>query len=205
MTHHIVHFLRDALVHYGYWAVIVILLVENTGLPLPGETVLLLSSFLAYSEHDLHLGWIIVAGTLATAIGSGCGYVLGHYGGRPLLERFQNVFHIGDTSINRGEQFFEKYGAAAVLFSRFVFGMRVLAGPLAGILRMPWKKFAVFNLIGAALWVGVMCCIGYFFSSRWSLLVHYMKKFDQALVAAFVLVVVIFWWRNRKLRRQSVP
>jgi membrane protein DedA with SNARE-associated domain len=201
MTLHIVSFLRDAVVHYGYWAVIATLLLENAGLPLPGETALLLSSFLAYSEHDLQLGWIIVAGTAASALGSGMGYAVGYYGGRPLLERFQYVFHIQDSSITRGERIFEKYGAAAILFSRFIFGMRVLAGPIAGILRMPWKKFAAFNLVGAALWVTVMSCIGYFFSSRWSLLVHYMKKFDQALVAAFVLVVAIVWWRNRSSRR----
>jgi membrane protein DedA with SNARE-associated domain len=203
MTHHIVHFLRDALVHYGYWAVVATLLFENIGLPLPGETALLLASFLAYSERDLHLGWIIVAGTVASALGGGLGYAVGIYGGRPLLERFQRVFLIRDAIVRRGENLFDRYGEITILFSRFVFGMRVITGPIAGVLRMPWKRFAVFNVLGALLWVSVISCVGYFFSSRWSLLVHVMKKFDQALVVAFVLVAAILWWRNRNSRGLS--
>lgn len=203
MTHHIVNYLRGALIHYGYWAVVVTLLLENIGLPLPGETSLLLSSFLAYSERDLRLGWIIVVGTLASALGSGLGYAAGSYGGRPLLERFQSVFRIKDAAIAHGERIFESYGSVAILFSRFVFGLRVLAGPIAGVLRMPWKKFAIFNLLGALLWVGVISCIGYFFSSRWNLLVSFMKRFDQALVAAFVLGIFLFWWRSRRSRRNQ--
>lgn len=201
MTHHIVHFLRGALVHYGYWAIVATLLLENVGLPLPGETALLLSSFLAYSERDLRLGWIVVAGTIASAIGCCLGYTIGFYGGRPLLARVQRIFEIKSTSIERGEKLFVSYGAVTILFSRFVFGMRVLAGPIAGMLRMPWKSFAVFNLMGAVLWVSVVSCIGYFFSSRWNLLVSFMKRFDQALVAAFVVAVVVFWWRSWRLRR----
>jgi membrane protein DedA with SNARE-associated domain len=203
MTHHIVNFLRSALVHYGYWAVVATLLLENAGLPLPGETALLLSSFLAYSERDLRLGWIVVAGTIASATGSSFGYALGCYGGRPLLERAQFAFQIKNTSIARAEKLFESYGEVTILFSRFVFGMRVLAGPMAGMLRMSWKEFAIFNILGAVLWVGVVSCIGYFFSSRWNLLVSFMKRFDQALVAAFVLTVFVFWWRSRRLRRNQ--
>jgi membrane protein DedA with SNARE-associated domain len=198
MTHHIVHFLRGALVHYGYWAVLATLLLENVGLPLPGETALLLSSFLAYSERDLRLGWIIVVGTIASAMGCSLGYGLGYYGGRPLLGRVQNVFQVKDASIRRGEKLFEDYGAITILFSRFVFGMRVLAGPIAGTLRMPRKQFEIFNMLGAVLWVSAVSCIGYFFSSRWNLLVSFMKRFDQALVAAFILGVVLFWWRSRR-------
>ncbi|MGA7475209.1 MAG: hypothetical protein WBW60_20920 [Candidatus Sulfotelmatobacter sp.] len=69
MTHHILTLLRDALVHYGYWAVAAALLLESAGLPLPGETVLLLASFLAYSQHELRFPWIILVGTVATTVG----------------------------------------------------------------------------------------------------------------------------------------
>jgi membrane-associated protein len=78
--------------------------------------------------------------------------------------------------------------------------MRVIAGPMAGILRMPWKSFAVFNLLGAVLWVSAISFAGYFFGGRWRMLIHFMKRFDLAFGAVFVLVVVIVWWRNRKLR-----
>ncbi|MFY9790409.1 MAG: DedA family protein [Candidatus Sulfotelmatobacter sp.] len=200
MTHHILAVLRDALVHYGYWAVAAVLLLENAGVPAPGETVLLLASFLAYSQRELQLPWIILVGTLAAAVGDNLGYALGSYGGRPLLERYRNLFHIRDATIARGEKLFHRYGSITILFSRFVFGMRVLAGPLAGTLRMPWKSFAVFNLLGAALWVSTISLAGYFFGGRWRLLIYYMKRFDQLLAVVFILLAVLVWWRNRGAR-----
>ena len=201
MTHHILAVLRDALVHYGYWAVAAVLLLENAGVPAPGETVLLLASFLAYSQRELQLPWIILVGTLAATVGDNLGYALGSYGGRPLLERYRKVFRVSDTGVSRGEKLFQRYGSITILFSRFVFGMRVLAGPLAGTLRMPWKSFAVFNLLGAALWVSTISLAGYLFGGRWRLLIYYMKRFDQVLAVVFILFAVIVWWRNRGARR----
>jgi len=68
---------------------------------------------------------------------------------------------------------------------------------------MPWKKFVVFNLLGAALWVTVISCLGYTFGSRWNLLVHFMKRFDLSVGAAFAIIAVVLWWRSRKVRASS--
>jgi membrane-associated protein len=198
MTHHVLDFLRSALLHYGYWAVAAALLLENAGVPVPGETVLLLASFLAYSERDLQLPWIIVVGTVAATLGDNLGYAVGHKGGRRLLERYRKSFHVSDKAVERGEGLFLRYGAVTILFARFVFGMRVIAGPLAGVLRMPWKKFAIFNFLGAALWVTVISVVGYTFGSRWKLLIHFMKRFDLALAAGFAVMVAVMWWRSRR-------
>jgi len=203
MSHHIFDLLRGALVHYGYWAVAAALLLENAGVPLPGETVLLLASFLAYRERDLQLGWIILVGTIAATLGDNAGYALGHYGGRPLLERYRNFFRISDTALGRGERLFSRFGAVTVLFARFVFGMRVLAGPLAGVLRMHWKRFAIFNLLGAALWVSAISSAGYFFGSQQKLLMHFIKRFDLALGVVFIVVVLVVWWRSRGVADRS--
>ena len=200
MTHHILDLLRAALVNYGYWAVAAALLLENAGLPVPGESILLLASFLAYSEGDLQLGMIVIIGTIAATIGDNIGYALGYYGGRPLLLQFGKAFRVNQSALRRGEKLFAEYGPATILFSRFVFGMRVVAGPLAGVLRMNWRKFAVFNLLGAAIWVTAISCVGYFFGSRWSPLIHFMKRFDIALSAVFVVVLAALWWRRRRLK-----
>jgi membrane protein DedA with SNARE-associated domain len=105
---------------------------------------------------------------------------------------------VSDAAVQRGEALFARYGAATILFARFVFGMRVIAGPLAGALRMPWKKFAVFNFLGAALWVSVISIVGYGFGSQWGALMHFMKRFDLILGGAFVVAAVGLWWRGRK-------
>jgi len=198
MTSHIFDLLRHALVQYGYWAVAVTLLLENTGVPLPGETILLLASFLAYSEHSLRLPWIIVVATVAATAGDNLGYILGHRGGRPLLERYQNIFRVRTEVLESGERTFARYGAVTVFFARFVFGLRIIAGPMAGVLRMPWRTFVVFNFFGAALWVSVISAAGYLFGRHWERLLRNLERFNIAIVVAALAVVGYLWWRKRR-------
>src|SRR3989449_4071023 len=187
MTHHILDFLRGLLVQYGYWAVAATLLLENAGIPVPGETVLLLASFLAFSEHALDLRWIVVVGTIAATLGDNLGFALGHYGGRPLLERYQRFFRVQPATLERGEQIFARYGSVTVFFARFVFGMRIIAGPLAGVLRMPWRKFLLFHFLGALLWVTVIAGAGYMFGQHWRRFGQELKVFDIAVAGPVLL------------------
>lgn len=198
MTHSILDFLRNAVVHYGYWAVAAALLLENAGVPVPGETVLLLASFLAYSEHELQLPWIIVVATIAATVGDNIGFALGYYGGRPVLARYQSLFKIQDAMIARGESLFARYGAVTIFFARFVFGLRIIAGPLAGVLRMPWRKFGIFNFLGASVWVTVIAGAGYLFGQHWHRLERFIKRFDIAMAIVAALVLAFLWWRRRR-------
>src|SRR5216110_516182 len=181
MAQHIVDLLRSLLAHYGYGAVAGALLLENAGLPVPGETVLLLASFLAYSEHRLRLPYIILIGICAATVGDNLGFAIGVYGGRRLLERYRRTLHIRPATIARGEDLFQRYGAATIFVSRFITGMRVIAGPLAGVLRMDWRKFAIFNFLGAALWVSVIAGAGYLFGRHWYTLFRIVKSFNLLL------------------------
>lgn len=197
-VHSILDLLRNAVVHYGYWAVAGALLLENAGIPVPGETILLLASFLAYSQHELQLPWIIVVATVAATVGDNAGFALGYYGGRPLLTRYQSTFRVSQNTIARGEGLFARYGAVTILFARFVFGMRIIAGPLAGVLRMPWRKFLAYNFLGAGLWVGVISSAGYFFGQHWERLERAVKRFDIAVAIVVLLTVIWLWWRSRQ-------
>jgi membrane protein DedA with SNARE-associated domain len=199
---HISHFLRAFIAHYGYWAVALALLAESAGIPLPGEITLLLAGFVAYSEHQLHLGWIIVVATAAATLGGNLGYAIGEYGGRPLLDRYQSVFRISPATLKRGEEMFERHGAVAIFFARFVFGLRVFAGPLAGVLRMRWQAFTLFNFLGAAAWVSCIASVGYIFGQRWRDLMRAMQRFNIAVLIVVVVVAAYLWWRHR---RQSPP
>jgi membrane protein DedA with SNARE-associated domain len=200
MTHHIFELLRSALVHYGYWAVAAMLLLESAGVPLPGETILLLASFLAYSEHELRLPWVIVVGTVASTLGGEFGFAVGRHGGRPLIERYRHLFSIRAETVERGDRLFERYGAATVFVARFLFGMRVLASLLAGALHMPWRKFAVFNFVGAAVWVSAICGAGYLFGGHWGRLAHDLRRFDLLVGIVVVAAALWLWWRNRRER-----
>ncbi len=197
LTNSIFEFLRNAVVEYGYWALGVTLLAENAGIPVPGETILLIASFLSYSEHTLRFPWIVVIATVAATLGDNLGFALGYYGGRPLLSRYQSLFRIHDRTLQRGEGLFARYGAVTIFFARFVFGLRVIAGPLAGVLRMPWRKFMVFNFLGAALWVTVISSVGYLFGQHWERLQGDVQRINIAAVIFLLAGAALLWWRNR--------
>jgi membrane protein DedA with SNARE-associated domain len=198
MTHHILEILRGAVVHYGYWAVAALLLLEGAGLPLPGETVLLFASFLAYSAHELQLPWVVVVGIVSTTAGGELGFALGRHGGRPLIERYRHIFSISPETVERGDRLFERYGAATVFLARFLFGLRMLSALLAGALRMSWGKFSLFNFLGATVWVMAICGAGYLFGGHWGRLAHDLKRFDLAVAVVVVLGGLWLWRRNRK-------
>lgn len=195
---HLTALLQSYFSRYGYWTIAVALLLENAGMPVPGETVLLFASFLAYSQHHLRLPFIIVIGTIAAATGDNIGYALGRWGGRRLLDRYRSVFRLEASTVERGERLFDRYGPAAVFLARFIFGMRVIAGPLAGTLRMPWGRFATFNVLGAATWVVVVSLLGYTFGKHWDQLLPFLKKVDVVLAVVLALAVILVWWRHRR-------
>jgi membrane-associated protein len=197
MGHHIFELLRGFLRHYGYWAVAIALLLENTGLPVPGETILLLGSFLAFSQRQLQLPWIIVVGIASATLGDNIGFFVGLRGGRPLLNRYRQWFRSSKEAIANGERVFQRYGPATIFFARFVAGLRVIAGPLAGILRMEWRRFAIYNFLGATVWVTVIATVGYVFGRHWERLLHIVKEFNITILVIGVIVVVLMLWRHR--------
>jgi membrane protein DedA with SNARE-associated domain len=200
LTHSILDFLRNAVVQYGYWAVGGALLAENAGIPMPGETILLLACFLTYSEPDLRLPWIVLVATIAATLGDNLGFAVGYYGGRPLLARYQALFRIRNRTVERGEELFARYGAVTVFFARFVFGLRIIAGPMAGVLRMPWRKFMVFNFLGAALWVTVIAGAGYLFGQHWERLQQDVRRIDISIAILLLVAAALLWWRSRRAK-----
>jgi membrane protein DedA with SNARE-associated domain len=200
MAQQLFELLRGYLIQYGYGTVAVVLMLENAGLPVPGETILLLASFLAYSEHTLRMPYIILVGILAATAGDNVGFALGLYGGRPLLNRYQKTFRIKRSVIDRGEELFRSYGSATIFVARFIAGMRIVAGPLAGVLRMDWRKFLIFNFLGAALWVTVISLAGYLFGRHWERLFQLLHEINLGLVVAAAIVIAWLWIRKRNRR-----
>ncbi len=175
------------------------LLLENSGVPVPGETILIVASVVAYNTHELRLPWIIVIGTVAATTGDNIGYWIGRAGGRPLLERWKRFFHVKRQHIAIGEALIEKHGPVAIFFARFVTGARVIAGPLAGILHMHWPRFALFNFLGAVTWVSVIAGVAFAFGSQLDRLLAFMREANWAILA-MIAVAVVFWVAYRRWR-----
>jgi membrane protein DedA with SNARE-associated domain len=189
--------IRQFIIDWGYWGVAMGLLLENAGIPVPGETILILASVVAYNTHELHLPWIIVIGVIAATAGDNIGYWVGRKGGRLLLERWKRFFRVDQKHIATAEALIQKRGDVAILFARFITGVRVIAGPLAGILQMQWPRFALFNFLGAVTWVSVIASIAYAFGSQLDQLLAYMQRANYAILIAVVVLILFFWLRKR--------
>lgn len=141
------------LAQYGYGALFAVLFVESFGLPLPGETFLVTSSFLA-SLGEMDIAWVATVAIVAAVLGDNTGYMIGRWGGRRLAVRYGG--HIGITAerLDRTERFFARFGPGVVIVARFIPVLRQLNGVAAGAAEMPWKRFVVYNTLGATIWVG---------------------------------------------------
>lgn len=184
--------IRRFIIDWGYWGVAAGLLLENSGLPVPGETILILASAVAFSTHELELPWIIVIGTVAATAGDNIGYWIGRKGGRPLLERWKRFFRVKQKHIATGEALIAKHGPLAIFLARFVTGARVIAGPLAGILHMDWPRFALFNFLGAITWVTVISGLAFAFGSQLDRLLAYMKEANYVILAIIIAAILFF-------------
>ncbi|MFY4718638.1 DedA family protein [Streptomyces sp. LaBMicrA B280] len=170
-----------------YAVVALVIGVESLGIPLPGEIVLV-SAALMSSQHS-HINPLIL-GACATAgavIGDSIGYAIGRKGGRPLLAWLGNKFprHFGEAHVATAERSFQKWGMWAVFFGRFIALLRIFAGPLAGVLHMPYWKFLIANILGGICWAGGTTAAVYYVgvvAEGW------LKKFSYVGLGAAVVI-----------------
>ncbi len=134
---------------YGYPAVFLAVMVEGFGLVAPGQT-LLIAAALTAAKGNLNIAWVLIWAFTAAVIGNSLGYLIGRRGGRPLLQKIK----VNEKRLERMEGYFSRYGKGLVLIARFFDGLRQLNGIVAGMLKMPWRVFTTFNILGAALWTG---------------------------------------------------
>ena len=175
-------------VAYGYWIVFTAILLDNAGLPIPGELLLLAFGVVAKDGHlDLLLG-LLVAATAAMA-GDSLGYWLGRLGGGRVLAR-----------LGRRPRF--QPGSASVVFGRFVIGARVLLAPLAGATRMPFGRFLVFDSVGCLVWASAFILIGYASGVRLEVMQQSLRVVS---VAAQSLIVAALgaWAISRFMKRRA--
>lgn len=165
--------LQDALAYLGYPAVILFIMIESTGIPFPGETMLLLASFTAgLPGSHLAIVWVLAAAALGAIIGDNLGYLAGRYGGRPLALRFGKYIFLKEHHLDTAEQFFVKHGDKTVFFGRFIAVLRAWAAFLAGVNKMRWPKFLAYNAAGGITWATLMGLLAYYAG-------HYLGDFSK--------------------------
>jgi membrane protein DedA with SNARE-associated domain len=188
---------------FGYFGVTGIVFIESFGVPAPGETSIIAGSVLA-GNGQLNIFVVAVAAFLAAVGGDSIGYVIGRTGGRSLLLRFGRYVGLNERRLTRVETFMAKRGPIMVVVARFVEGLRQLNGVVAGVTRMPFPKFLLYNAIGAALWVGVWSSAGYFAGNHLDAIEGVIHRYSNvALIAAVVLVAAYVWIHLRRRRKRK--
>ena len=180
---------------YGYVVILFGVMLESTGVPLPGETILLASGVLVQQGH-LDLEDAIVFGILGAVMGDQLGYWAGREGGRRFVLRWGRYVFITPERLARAEAFFERHGGKAVFLARFFSGLRVFGALVAGISRMRWGIFILYNVLGGAVWATAVVLLGYFLGSSLGLVERWLGR--ATLVLALILALVVaFYLANR--------
>ena len=195
--------LSGPLGHYGLWAIALLVLVEDFGIPVPGETVLIAGAIYAGSGR-LNVVAVGLVGFAAAVFGDNIGYAIGRFGGRSLVERWGKYVFITPERLDKAEAFFDHHGGKVITIARFVEGLRQANGLIAGITKMHWLRFVAFNALGAALWVGTWVSVGYFAGQHITTIYNDVTSYSlYAAIAAVVVIAGLVFLRVRRHRREK--
>jgi membrane protein DedA with SNARE-associated domain len=200
------HFLQS----WGYLAIFVLSLISAVGIPVGAEVALIFGGVLAsgkvHADHrPLNLVLVIVAAVAAELVGSFVGYLIGRWGGRPLVDRVGKYVLLTNRDLDRAESWFARRGEPAVLVGRFIPLLRSFVSLAAGLGEMAIAKFTVFTLIGCTIWCAALASLGYSLGSSYN---HALKDFSDVgyVLGALVVLLVIglFLHRLRAVRAERV-
>lgn len=198
--------LAPVLNQWGYLAIGGLVMLEDFGVPVPGETVLIAGAVYA-GAGQLNIAAVIVIAIAAAIIGDSIGFGIGRFGGRRLVLRYGKYVFLNEHRLATAESFFVRHGGKIVTVARFIEGLRQANGIIAGITGMRWVKFAAFNALGAVLWVGLWSGLGYAAGTRlpqiWSTIERY-QPIAYGVIGALVLGLIGWHLARRRRKRQAM-
>lgn len=177
---------------YGYWAVFFGVMLENAGLPIPGETILLVAGFFCSEDH-LYMPLVMLVAATGAVCGDNIGFAIGHHYGRSILLRFGKYVFLTPERLGHMENYFQSHGNKTILVARFITGLRVFAALLAGASMMRWRIFLMYNVAGAILWSVVITLLGYLFGQSLPILVHWVGRSGTILFVLAIIAGVVAW------------
>ena len=190
--------LLDLLATYGYVAVFFFIAIESTGVPFPGETMLITASIYAGHTHRLNIILVISFAAAGAIIGDNLGYAVGHWGGYRLLRRYGRFIRLHEKRLKLGQYLFLQHGGKVVFFGRFISILRTYAAFLAGTNRMPWWRFFVFNAAGGIVWATVFGTSAYVLGTQIHNLSQTASIVGGILAAIAIVVFFVFLRRNEE-------
>jgi membrane protein DedA with SNARE-associated domain len=184
----------------GYPAAALGILIENAGIPFPGALTLLAVAIYA-GAGNLDIGVVVLAGSLGALVGGDLGYLAGHRGGRPFVERFSRLLHFNPGHLARSEMLITRYSGPTILLGRFVVGLRTWASVLAGMAGMPFWIFQLYSLAGALVWAVAVGAAGFYVGRNWLAIESMARALGTGgLAAGAMLILAVVLLRTRASR-----
>ena len=175
----------------GYFGITTLMALESACIPIPSEIIMPFSGYLVW-EGRFVFWWVVLVGSLGNLIGSILSYLIGIYGGRPLIEKYGKYLLISHSDLDRADRWFLKYGGLAVFFSRVLPVIRTFISLPAGISRMNFIKFCIYTFFGSLPWCFILTYLGVIMNKNWNSLEVYFHKFD--LLIGIIIILGIGWW-----------
>lgn len=198
--------LQQLLASFGYPVVFLFVMIESIGIPIPGETMLLLGSFYAAIDHRLNIVFVIICAAIGAIVGDNIGFVIGRKGGRPFVERYGKYVFIRQKHLAKAEQFFARHGGKAVFLGRFTAILRAWAAFLAGVNHMPWRAFLLYNAAGGILWATIVGLVGYYagrvFHDNFAQVEHLVGTVGW-IIAGIVILGALIAYLITRLRKKG--
>jgi membrane protein DedA with SNARE-associated domain len=195
------HFTR-LLEAYTYPVLLLLVLLESLGIPLPGEIALVTAAAYA-SAGQISIYVVILVAAVGASVGGVLGYWIGIKGGLPLVAHYGRYVGVRKSHIDRAHAFFERNGAKTILFGRFVAVLRTWAAIVAGAAAMSFRKFVTYNTISSFAWAVVFGLLGYFFGRDLPLLQKYIARASFGILVAVGIGVAVFTLARRKNRNSE--
>ncbi|GHE05315.1 DedA family protein [Streptomyces alanosinicus] len=194
--------LAPLLGHYGYWAVGAVVLVEDFGVPAPGETILLAAGVYAGAGRLNVVAVALIAFT-AAVVGDNIGYLIGRVGGRAAVHRWGRFVFLTPKRFAAAEEFFGRHGGKIVTVARFIEGLRQANGIIAGTTGMRWRRFLAFNALGAALWVGLWTTLAYVVGTHIQAVYAEVSRYQLYVLVTAAALLAAFAVRHVVRRRRE--
>ena len=201
----ILDILQNALQTMGYPAVFLFVMIESSGIPFPGETMLLLAAFYAAIDQHLQIPFVIGCAALGAIVGDNIGFYVGRTGGKALVVRYGRYLFLKPEHLARAEKFFARHGDKTVFLGRFVAVLRAWAAFLAGVNQMRWRTFLIYNAAGGIIWATIFGLLGFYagrvFHDNFTQVEHLARNISWGLggiiVLAAIIIAVIIYQRRK--------
>ena len=188
---------------WGYYAVAILMALENACIPIPSELILGFAGYMIYAGR-MTFTMAMVAGMVGGMLGSYFAYYVGHYGGRPFVDKYGKDFFVKKSHVDIAQEWFDKYGIKAVFFSRMLPVVRTFISLPAGFAHVDMKKFFFYTFIGSLPWTALILFIGMMLGEGWKVMMEVGHEISLAVAAAIVIICIVLYVQYKRKKKKRV-